>query len=411
MRIACTLELRLYARKMQLLSTVRTLVSVKKWDSQPTLKHVVIYRQGGKRQVRYFKDQKSAKTFAQEKQVELLNEGRKHGEITEEERRTIIAARELDERLAAGGIRGFALKAAIDHYAAHLKALTHSTTVHKAVEELLEIREAEGKSRGHILDLKYRLLRFAREYGDRLVASITTKEVSGWLLGLPGEPQTRENFRRGLSNLLAFCVGRGYSTGNPVTNAVKVKIPPKAIGILTTSEARRLLLACSETILAAVAIGMFAGLRREEINRLDWKEVDLERGFIEVAAVKSKSARRRLVTISDNLLEWLIPLRQLAGPVRLPEKTYRRRFEEAVKEARIEKWPHNALRHTFASNHLALHQDAAKTALELGHTESATLFRHYRELVRPDEAGAFWQIYPPKGSATAAKVMKLEGAA
>ena len=388
---------------------MRSLVSVKKWDSQPSLKYVATYRQGGKRQVRYFKDQKSAKAFAQEKTIELLNEGRKHGELTEEERRTVIAARELDEHLSAAGIKGFALKAAVDHYAVHLKALTHSTTVLKAVEELLEIREAEGKSRFHILDIKYRLLKFAREHDGRLVASITNKEVSGWLLGLPCEPQTRENYRRALSNLFAFCVGRGYSTSNPA-DAVKVKIPPKPIGILTTSEARRLLAACTESILAAVAIGMFAGLRREEINRLDWREVDLERGFIEVAAVKSKSARRRLVTISDNLRAWITPLRQLVGPVRLPEITYRRRFEEAVKAAQIEKWPHNALRHTFASNHLALHQDAAKTALQLGHSESRTLFAHYRELVRPEDAQAFWWIFPEQDS-TGAKVVSLKEAA
>ena len=388
----------------------RVLVSIKKWDSQPLLKFVVTYRQGGKRQARYFKDAKSAKAFAQEKQVELLNEGRKHGEITEEERRTVIAARELDERLAAEGIKGFALKAAVDHYAAHLKALTHSTTVRKAVEELIEIREAEGRSRVHIVDTRHRLLKFARAHDGRLVASVTTKEVSAWLLGLHCAPQTRDNYRRALHNLFAFCVSRGYSPNNPITNAVKVKVPPAAIGILTTSEARRLLLACSESILPAVAIGFFAGLRREEIARLDWREIDLERSFIEVAAAKSKTTQRRLVAISDNLRAWLAPFRQLAGPVRPPHITYRRRFLEALKAAGIDRWPNNALRHTYASNHLAFHQDAAKTALQLGHVESRTLFRHYRELVRPNEASAFWQISPQEGSAIESKVMNLEAA-
>jgi integrase len=396
---------------LQALAMRRALVSVKKWDSQPLLKFVVAYRQGGKRQVRYFKDVKGAKAFAQEKQVELLNEGRKHGEITEEERRTVIVARELDERLSAGGIKGFTLKAAVDHYAAHLKALTHSTAVRKAVEEFIEIRKAEGKSHVHILDSRHRLFRFAQEHEGRLVASITTKEISAWLLGLPCAPQTRDNYRRALHNLFAFCVSRGYSVGNPVTNAVKVKIPAKTIGILTTGEARRLLLACPESILPPVAIGLFAGLRREEIARLDWREVDLERGFIEVAAAKSKSARRRLVTISDNLRAWMTSFRQLAGPVRPPHITYRRHFLQALKAARIENWPHNALRRTYASNHLAYHQDAAKTALQLGHTESGTLFRHYRELVRPDEARAFWRISPPEGSAIESKVMNLEAAA
>ena len=128
-------------------------------------------------------------------------------------------------------------------------------------------------------------------------------------------------------------------------------------------------------------------------------------------AAKTKSAQRRLVTVSENLAMWLAPYRKLVGPVRPPSITYRRRFAAALKAAKIEHWPHNALRHSFASYHLAHHQDAAKTALELGHTESATLFRHYRELVRPDEARAFWQIYPPEGSAIESKVMNLEEAA
>ena len=57
-------------------------------------------------------------------------------------------------------------------------------------------------------------------------------------------------------------------------------------------------------------------------------------------------------------------------------------------------WPPNALRHSFASYHLAHHQDAAKTALQLGHTESRTLFAHYRELVKPADAKLYWRIFP-----------------
>ena len=188
---------------------------------------------------------------------------------------------------------------------------------------------------------------------------------------------------------------------------MKVKVPPQTIGILTTSEAHRLLLACPDSILPAVAIALFAGLRREEVARLDWREIDIERGFIEVAARKTKTAQRRLVPLSTNLRAWLAPLAQLTGPVRPPHITYRRHFLEALKAARIEKWPHNALRHTFASCHLAFHQDAAKTALELGHTESATLFRHYRELVRPEDAKAFWNITPkPCGGVVTVPIAK-----
>ena len=92
--------------------------------------------------------------------------------------------------------------------------------------------------------------------------------------------------------------------------------------------------------------------------------------------------------------------------MRPSHSTYRRRFAEAVKAAGIESWPSNALRHSFASYHLAFHQNAAATALQLGHTDSRLLFEHYRELVHPEDAKAFWQITPGKDEG--GKVVALE---
>jgi len=47
------------------------------------------------------------------------------------------------------------------------------------------------------------------------------------------------------------------------------------------------------------------------------------------------------------------------------------------------------LRHGFASYHLAHFKDAAKLALELGHNDQELLFRHYRELVKPEAAAKY----------------------
>ena len=62
--------------------------------------------------------------------------------------------------------------------------------------------------------------------------------------------------------------------------------------------------------------------------------------------------------------------------------------------AKITQWPPNALRHGFASYHLAHFNDAAALALELGHTTSQLVFQHYRQLVKPKDAQAYWQIVP-----------------
>ena len=149
---------------------------------------------------------------------------------------------------------------------AHVESLNHSAPIETAIEEFLTIREAEGKSRVHLADLRQRLNRFARAFGSRLAASISTKELDGWLHGLVVGPQTRTNFRRVIHNFFAFCAARGYCAGNPVTQASKPRCRPRTIGILTVEQTRALLKACPESILPAVAIGMFAGLRASEIT-------------------------------------------------------------------------------------------------------------------------------------------------
>jgi integrase len=73
---------------------------------------------------------------------------------------------------------------------------------------------------------------------------------------------------------------------------------------------------------------------------------------------------------------------------------YRRLLDTARESAGIEQWPNNALRHSFASYHLARFNDAAALALELGHTNSNLVFQHYRQLVKPKQAERYWKIAP-----------------
>jgi len=148
-----------------------------------------------------------------------------------------------------------------------------------------------------------------------------------------------------------------------------------------------------------LAIGAFAGLREAEIQRLDWSEVDLMRGHIEVKAAKAKSARRRIVAIQLNLAAWLRPYAAMNGCV-VPVGA-RRKLDRVRKAANLARWPNNGLRHSFASYRLAATNNAALVATELGHTNSHMLYSTYRELVRPEEAELYWKI------ASAAKSEKI----
>ena len=145
---------------------------------------------------------------------------------------------------------------------------------------------------------------------------------------LPVAPSTRNTFRQDLQTLFSFCQKRGYCQSN---EAVKTELPTdidKPAGIFKTNEALALLTASGFDMLPYIAIGLFAGLRRSELQKLDWSEVDLESGHIEVTAAKAKTAKQRLVPISKNLAAWIDPLVALAGPV--APQGLRKRFESVL---------------------------------------------------------------------------------
>ena len=141
-----------------------------------------------------------------------------------------------------------------------------------------------------------------------------------------------------------------------------------------------------------IAIGLFAGLRTREIAVLDWKDVDLAEKTINFHATKTKARARRIVEISDNLGAWLLPYSAKAGPV-TPGR-YRQWFEDIRRSAAIDPWPRNAMRHSAASYHLAAHRHESLTQAMLGHESGKMLFSNYRELVKPKDAAAYWQIMP-----------------
>jgi integrase len=124
---------------------------------------------------------------------------------------------------------------------------------------------------------------------------------------------------------------------------------------------------------------------------LEWEDIRFEQGFVEVKAKKAKTAQRRLVPIQPNLQAWLAPYHEKTGKV-CPWIRIGRTASVLVKELGI-RWPRNGLRHSYATYRLAKCQDAAKVALEMGNTPNV-IFRHYRELVTPQEAALWWNIIP-----------------
>jgi integrase len=356
--------------------------------NRPHLKFVVNYREAGKRKRSFFETKQQADSFAAFKNAELRRNGVGGAEFPTSLR---VMAQNAVEQLKPFGK---SITDAVAHYVKYLEASAKSCTAVQLVKEIIDAKKADGLSERHVNDLRSRLNIFADKFDGKPVATITNPEIEDWLRSLKVSPVTRNNFRKVTVLAFNFAVRRGYATDNPAAQTDKAREPKTKPGILTVDEARALLENASPEILPYIAIGLFAGLRRAEIERLDWSEIDFDEGHIEVTAEKSKSkVANRFITIQPNLREWLLPHRKLKGSV-TPTNCFRELFEQARVAAGIKRWPDNALRHSFASYYLAKFRDAKGLALEMGHIDSGMLFNHYRALVKPADAERYWNIGP-----------------
>ena len=361
---------------------------VAKYQGSETSKYVIEgMRVNGKRKRYFFKTRRAAEAELRKKLARIRKEGEASVLMPEQLR---VDAVSCADRLKP---YGRTILDATDHYLAHLLTVSRSCTVTSLVAELMTSKAQDGASKRYLQDLRNRLDNFAADFGPKIVGEITSSQIDDWLRGLGVAGVTRNNFRRILHVLFEFAVMRGYATTNAVARTAKAKVVRGVTEIFTPEEMRTVLEKAPREFVPYLAIGAFAGLRSAEIERLDWAEVDLPGKLIQVTAANAKSAQRRFVTISDNLAAWLAPHLRNSGPVSESDNVRGLR-DKTCKAAEIE-WPDNGLRHSWASYHLAHFKNAAATATELGHASSAMVYKHYRELVKPEAAARWWQISPP----------------
>ncbi len=217
---------------------------------------------------------------------------------------------------------------------------------------------------------------------------ITKKELS---------PLSKNNYRTTLSGFFSYCYRKEYIKTNPIDrvqrNTVKLEEPK----IYTVQEISSMLYASKELSLERlyIALGAFAGLRVSELLKVTWDKIHFAEKEIILDASITKTNQRRIVEISDNLLEWLKPYisEKLKAGLVFKSKCALRTALEKFRQANNITWIDNGLRHSSASYHLAQSQNANLTAERMGHSVSM-LKKHYMGLVRPKEAKTYWNIYP-----------------
>lgn len=298
---------------------------------------------------------------------------------------------------------GSVVTAARDYASRHVGM--HAIAMKQLVAEFLSAKR-EGKqtsvgakarkvSAKYLAGLKQRLETFSKAFNCS-ISAVTSADINTLVEGLPHSGTTKNNYVEAIRSLLEYAVFRHYLPADHrlLDRVALYEEETFEVEIFTPEEITKLLNAADQTMSVCFALGAFAGLRTAEVLRLDWSDIDSDLRYVRVGADKSKTKSRRIVPIQENLRSWLAPARRAEGPLWPSTEASFMKQQSNVAAAAEVKWKHNALRHSFCSYRLAITQDVSKTALEAGHSPEI-LFEHYREVVTPELAQAWFSVCPP----------------
>ena len=173
----------------------------------------------------------------------------------------------------------------------------------------------------------------------------------------------------------------GYQKENPVINVKKLRVSQKKYRFLSLDEINLVLTHCTEHIRPILLTAIHTGLRKSEVFRLEWKDINFESKILTVTAKgeeHTKNYRNREIPMTDRLIECLQNLPQNSNWVFVKEDGerfagyIRRSLKSTVKDAGIPMFTFHDLRHTFGS-HLAMEGIDVTTIQRLmGHANIST---------------------------------------
>lgn len=341
----------------------------------------------GKRDRRSFSTKQAAEVFAAQARVNKMNEGAAAFALSADTRTEVAKSMVKLKPWNA------TITEAVDYYVEHVLRYRNAPIVADIVQRMLADAKAAGRRNWTIRELRTRLNQFALTFGKRQLSAITLPELEQWLNRLGLSARTRINRATKVSQLFNYAIRHGWTDTNLVARVPRPAVDDKEPGIFTVKQTAALLeVAPRLGLLPYVALGLFAGLRPAETERLDWSAVKLDERSIIIGAEVAKKRSRRVVEIGDTLAAWIAPCVKAKGSV-VDAVNLRKRLNALMAKAKV-RWPTNGLRHSFGSYHLAMHGDQVRTAAQMGHRDVGVLHNHYKALVTKGEAEKFWNLRP-----------------
>ena len=256
-----------------------------------------------------------------------------------------------------------------------------SVRVKALVTALHDNRQAAGRSPAYLRWLGWLGSIVTADCGNVPVANITRTDCESLV-------SKNSAMRRYLGVLFGFAVEQGMILRSPVAGirvrSSRARLPRH----LSADEIAAYRTAfAGELLEGPFLLGLYAGLRVQEIVYLDWTRV--RAGGIQVAAVgdwQPKSRRARTVPVHSELATWLATHRRRAGPVcpsprglRWQPRNLRRASDGILDRAGLPRLAFHRLRHTFGVACAASGVPLTTIQAWLGHASITTtnIYAHY----------------------------------
>jgi len=212
----------------------------------------------------------------------------------------------------------------------------------------------------------------ARWFGDKKLHQITPLALERYKRERSQEV-SRSTVNRELAclkHIFSKAVVWDLADDNPVKKVKLFKEPPGRVRFLSLEEIRRLLAASTPHLRPIIMVALLTGMRKGEILRLQWKDLDFERGLIHVRNSKNGEDRRVAMSREVEAILGGLPRTQagvFTHPDGSPVANIKTCFENAVQRAQLEDFSFHDLRHTFASYMMMNGAEILTVSRILGH--------------------------------------------
>jgi integrase len=298
----------------------------------------------------------------------------------------------------------------LDAVRAHLHVIgqkSASVTFEAAFDRFAELKQSKS--------VKYRQeIRQAKAtFGpllSRLICDVSARDLEPILDQLPAG--SRNAKMRRLRSVFNLAIKRGWMLpgASPIARLDFADGVQKEVEIVPVYQVAGMLNHALENdleLLPFLVLGFFCGIRpRGELEKLEWRDIDLIDHVVTIRPEVSKTNRRRFPELSENAIAWLEAYRQCGGsmegrlvPVTSAVLRKKRRANWKAVAGEKARWIQQGMRHSFCSNWLALHGDVNKLVLLSGHDSTDVMWRCYHKGVKKAQAEKFWAILPPQNGA------------